>query len=264
MQGRHAEIGKQGLGLVAISYDPPETLKQFAESRKISFPLVSDPDSAIIRRFGLLNEQQDPRSRTFGVPHPGTFIVDRKGVVTARFFEDAYQERYTAAAILAARGVVASAAPVTAETAHLSVTASITDATVAPGERVSIDARIVPRRAVHVYAPGKHTYQVVQLVVDTAPWLRIHETTYPGSERYHFKPLDEQVDVYSKPFRLTRDVTILATQEAQKLLANMPTVVIEGAVEYQACNDRMCYLPSRVPFTFALRVKPLDRRPPKE
>ena len=43
----------------------------------------------------------------------------------------------------------------------------------------------------------------------------------PPSEIYHFKPLDERVEVYQKPFRLVQDVTILATPEAQKLLAGM-------------------------------------------
>jgi len=45
----------------------------------------------------------DPKSRTYAIPYPGTFIVDRKGVVS-RFFEDAYQERYTAATILNSLG----------------------------------------------------------------------------------------------------------------------------------------------------------------
>ena len=88
LQGRYEDIRKQGLGLVAISYDPPETLKKFADSRTVTFPLISDSGSTIIRRFGLFNEQQEPGTRTYGVPHPGTFIVNRKGVVTARFFED--------------------------------------------------------------------------------------------------------------------------------------------------------------------------------
>mgnify|MGYP003405467499 CR=1 FL=1 len=85
LQGRYEEIRKQGLGLIAISYDSPETLKKFADSRGISFPLISDSGSAIIRRFGILNEQQQPGTPSYGVPHPGTFIVDRRGVVTARF-----------------------------------------------------------------------------------------------------------------------------------------------------------------------------------
>ncbi len=198
------------------------------------------------------------------MPHPGTFIVNRGGVVQSRFFEDAYQERYTAATILATRGVAVSGAPVTTETSHVTVRASVTDTTVAPGERLSIVAEVSPRPSMHVYAPGKHSYQVVRLVVDAQPWLRVHETTYPASEIYHFKPLDERIAVYAKPFRLTRDVTIQATPEMQKALAGMPTIALTGALEYQACDDKLCYNPTRVPFTFTLTTKAIDRRPPGE
>jgi hypothetical protein len=224
--------------------------------------LIADPGSAIIRRFGILNEQQEPGTRSYGIPHPGTFIVDRKGVVTARFFEDAYQERYTAAAILAARGANPGGVAVSSDTTHLSMRATISDATVAPGERISIVVTITPRSTMHVYAPGKHDYRVVRLNIDSQPWLRAHEIRYPPSEIYHFKPLNERVEVYSKPFRLVQDVTILATPDVQKALAAMPTVTIEGALEYQACDDRICYNPARVPLRFTVALKPLDRRPP--
>jgi hypothetical protein len=262
LQSRYAEIRKQGLGLLAISYDPPETLKKFAESRGIAFPLISDAGSAIIRRYGLLNEQQDPTTRSYGIPHPGTLIVDRRGVVTARFFEAAYQERYTAAAILATRGLDPAAASVAVRTAHATVTAFVTDTSVAPGERIALVVQVTPGPRMHFYAPGKHTYQAVQVVVDPQAWLRVHDTAYPPSEIYHFKPLDERVEVFGKPFRLTRGITILATPEMQKLLAAMPTITITGALEYQACDDTLCYNPVRVPLTFTLTVKPLDRQPP--
>jgi hypothetical protein len=253
---------RQGLGLVAISYDPPETLKKFADSRGITFPLVSDRGSEIIKRYGILNDRQDPKTRSHGVPHPGTFIVDRKGVVKARFFEDAYQERYTAAAILATRGLDPDGTRAPARTDHLVVSASITDTSVAPGERIAIVLQVTPLPAMHLYAPGKHDYQVVRLVIDPQPWLRAHEATYPPSEIYHFKPLDERVEVYSKPFRLVRDLTILASPEMQKVLVEMPTITITGALEYQACDETTCYNPARVPVSFTLNVKPLDRRPP--
>jgi hypothetical protein len=260
LQGRYDELRKQGLGLVAISYDAPETLKKFADARGITFPLLSDRGSAIIRRYGLLNEQQEPGTRSHGIPHPGTFIVNRNGVVTARFFEDAYQERYTAAAILAARGVTPVGAVLNAETNHLTVSASITDALVAPGERISIVLTVTPRPGMHVYAPGKHGYRVVRVSVDPQPWLRAHEIRYPASELHHFKPLDERVESYSKRFRLVQDVTILAAPEIQKLLASAPTVTIAGALEYQACDEKICYNPARVPFSFTLTTKGLDRR----
>ena len=264
LQGRYEEIKKQGLGLVAISYDSPEMLKTFSDSRRITFPLIADPGSVIIKRYGILNGQQDPNGRSYGVPYPGTFIVDRKGVVTARFFEDAYQERYTAATILAAQGVDAAGASVRARSNHLTMRASITETSVAPGERVSLVVQVTPLPTMHLYAPGKHGYQVVRLVVDPQPWLRTHETTYPSSEIYHFKPLDERVEVYSKPFRVVRDLTILASPEMQKVLAEMPAVTITGALEYQACDDKVCYNPTRLLLSFTLTMKPLDRRPPDE
>jgi hypothetical protein len=262
LQGRYDDIRKRGLGLIAISYDSPDTLKRFADSRGIRFPLISDAGSAIIKRFGLLNDQHEPGSRSYGIPHPGTFVVDRKGVVTVRFFEDAYQERYTTGAILAAQGSNPGGSTVTAETQHLNMSASISDSTIAPGQRVSIVVTITPRRAMHVYAPGKHSYRVVELSIDSQPWLRAHETRYPASEIYHFKPLNESVEVYSKSFRLVRDVTILATPGIQKTLGTMPTVTIGGALEYQACDDKVCYNPARVPVSFTLATKALDRKPP--
>jgi AhpC/TSA family/Disulphide bond corrector protein DsbC len=263
LQGRYETIKAQGLGLVAISYDSPDTLKKFADSRGIAFPMISDPGSAIIRRYGLLNEAQDPKTRFYGVPHPGTFILDAKGIVTARYFEEAYQERYTAAAILATRGVDPAGGALTASTPHLSLQARISDTEqVAPGERLTIVLQVTPRSSMHVYAPGKHDYQVVRLTIDPQPWLRLHDTRYPEPEIYHFKPLDERVEVYSQPFRLTRDVTLLATPEAQKQLGALSTVTLTGALEYQACDDAICFNPARVPISFTLSLKALDRRPP--
>jgi hypothetical protein len=45
-----------------------------------------------------------------------------------------------------------------------------------------------------------------------------------------------------------QDVTILATPEIQKSLAVMPTISITAALEYQVCDDKVCYNPARVPF----------------
>ena len=141
------------------------------------------------------------------------------------------------------------------------MTATISDAEAAPGHRLTIVAQVAPQPAMHLYAPGRHDYQVVRLAIDPQPWLRSHDTVYPASEIYHFKPLDERVEVYSRPFRLLRDVTLLATPEMQRLLGSLPAVTITGALEYQACDDTVCFNPARVPFSFTVAVKPLDRKP---
>ena len=256
------EIQRQGLGLAAISYDAPEVLKKFADSRGITFPLISDRDSAIIKRYGLLNTTVEPGTRSYGIPFPGTFIVDRRGIVRSRHFEDAYQERNTVASLLVARGVTPFGPAMTVETPHLALTAAVSDDVVAPGERVSLVFEISPKPRMHVYAPGGHSYQVVRVLLDPQPWLRTHEMSYPASEIYHFTPLDERVEVYQKPFRLVQEVTLLATPEAQKLLGALDDVTISGRLEYQACDDKLCYAPQTVPIRWVLPVKRLDRRPP--
>jgi hypothetical protein len=40
----------------------------------------------------------------YGIPFPGTFLIDRAGEVTSRFFEEAYQERNTISTIMIALG----------------------------------------------------------------------------------------------------------------------------------------------------------------
>ena len=95
------------------------------------------------------------------------------------------------------------------------------------------------------------------------PWLKVHPIVYPASTIYHYKPLDERVEVFARPFRLRRDVTLLATQDAQKLLGAMTAATLSGTLEYQACDDHVCFNPVRVPVSFTIAVKALDRRPPE-
>ena len=54
--------------------------------------LLSDPDHAVIDRYGLLN-QQDPKGRP--IPHPTVFVIDRDGVVRWKFVEVDYKIRPT-------------------------------------------------------------------------------------------------------------------------------------------------------------------------
>ena len=86
------------------------------------------------------------------------------------------------------------------------------------------------------------------------PWMKVAATTYPPSEIYYFKELDEKVETYGKPFKLVQDVTVLTTPEAKKALAGSP-IKLSGRLEYQACDDKVCYAPTKIPISFDLTVK---------
>ncbi|MBI1956698.1 MAG: peroxiredoxin family protein, partial [Acidobacteria bacterium] len=84
MQQYSEEFRKQGLGVVAITYDSVEILADFAKRRSITFPILADPKSEIIRAFRVLNTAVPPGHMWYGVPYPGTYIVDQNGVVRSK------------------------------------------------------------------------------------------------------------------------------------------------------------------------------------
>jgi hypothetical protein len=249
------DLQKRGLGLAAISYDPPATLKAFADQRGITFPLLSDAGSATIKQYSLLNAEA--AGRFAGIPYPGTFVVDARGVVVTRSFEEAYQERASAASLLA-RG----AAPGTgvagqkADTRHLTLTASVSDPVVAPGTRFSLVIDVTPKPKMHVYSPEQTTYIPIALTLEPNEALKVHAPSFPKAETYVFEPLKETQLVFSRPFRIVQDVTVPFTPALRtRALQAGATLTITGTLRYQACDDTVCYLPATVPLTWKIPLR---------
>jgi peroxiredoxin len=259
LQGRIAALKAQGLGVALITYDSPAILADFARRRGITFPLLSDPGSPTIRAYGILNTTAAAGTRDYGIPFPGTFLLDRRGAVTSRFFEEAYQERNTVSTILIALGNAET--PRSArriQTDHLDITTYLSDHVVAPGSLFSVVFDITPEPGIHVYAPGAQDYRVVNVRLDPNPVLTLRPVQYPASETYHFKPLNERVPVFQKPFRLVQHVSVTAARERREELARVSSVTIRGTLEYQACDDRLCFPPRSIPVSYEVALRQLD------
>jgi peroxiredoxin len=256
LQGRVAELKRQGLSLVAVSYDAVPILADFSKRRGIAFPLLSDPGSATIKRYGILNTTvPETNQQSYGIPFPGTFMLNTQGVVTSRFFEQAYQERSTVGSIMARLGNNVDVHATTLSSPQLDLTSFSTDSTVAPGTQFALVLDVRPARGVHVYAPGVTGYTPIAFSVQPQPGLLTRGAQYPPSEHYHFKPLNEHVQVYQRPFRIVQDVLIDASPQAQTSLKDVTSMTIEGALSYQACDDKVCFTPQTVPLT----LRQLDR-----
>src|ERR1700735_1694627 len=93
-------LEKNGGGIAAVSYDSQEILRGFADQYGIGFLLLSDHDSAVIRRFGIFNSNIAPGLRAHGVPHPVDYLVAPDGVVIRKYFVENYQHRVTASAVV--------------------------------------------------------------------------------------------------------------------------------------------------------------------
>ena len=90
-----------GIGLVAITYDAPELQRAFAEEHGITIPILSDIDALSFKTLGILNPQYRPGDHHYGIPWPGTIVVDSDGLVVGKLFLEAYSSRVDAAAVLA-------------------------------------------------------------------------------------------------------------------------------------------------------------------
>ena len=118
-----------------------------------------------------------------------------------------------------------------------------------PGQRVVLTFDVFPRRGMHVYAPGSK-YKPIAITLRPHASLKASETVYPPASRYYFEPLNETVDVYDKPFRMMIEL-VAATASTG------PSMRLAGALDYQACDDRVCYLPESIPFEWTIRVQRL-------
>jgi len=196
-----------------------------------------------------------------GVPYPGTFILDPQGRVVERAFEENYRERSSATSILVKLGVQVE--PLRASTAsgrQVTVRVGTTDEQAAPGRRLTLIADVTPQPRMHVYSPEQTGYIPVSLSLDESVDVRpAAPPVFPPPGTYFFAPLNETVKVYDKAFRITQEVTLALTRELRQRAAARETLTMTGKLDYQACDDAVCYRPDSIPLAWTVRLIPFQQ-----
>jgi peroxiredoxin len=255
-------IRAQGFGLAAISYDSVAVLKNFAERRGITFPLLSDPESKIIRSFGILNEAAPRDSPFSGIPYPGTYIVDRAGVVMAKYFVDDFRERDTAAEILSKQfGITVDEARASAETKFFRLSTAASNELVHQGQHIALTLDLELKPKMHVYAPGiQGGYIPIDWKMAESAGFKAGAAEYPQARTIRLEAIQETVPAYLGHLRLTRDLVIGTDAQVKALMGNGNELVVEGSLRYQVCDDRECFLPATQPLKWVLHYEALDRQ----
>jgi hypothetical protein len=235
-----------------------EALRHFATARGLRFPLLADPSSQVIRRFGLAQDN--------GAAYATTFLVDGAGVVRERHTEDTILYRRTAASLLMHAGGRPAGA-VETRTDHFTLWTSSSNPVVGPGQRftLALDFELEPGH--HVYAPGvKGGYRPLRLDFKRPSRVeRVDPPQFPTPQPYVFLPLDETVPVFEGRFRVLVDVTMADTPVgwAQDRLddpAGYEPVTLAATLGYQVCSHTRCYPPGSLPLEFAVKLRPKDER----
>lgn len=227
-----------------------DVLAGFAEKYGIAYSLLSDEGSVVIRRLGLLNEQVQEhhavygiakRDDVYGVPYPGTFLLDERGVVTDKRFQDSYRERETGVGILES-GFGLESTPLgpeaRASAEGIAIRAYLDSDTYRSMQRLRLTVELVPEAGLHVYGrPVPEGYTPLSIDVAPIEGLEIGELEGPAPRPFRVEGLDEEFFVYEGRVRLALPLTFAQRTGDQ---------TVDVTLRYQACTTTDCHIPSAV------------------
>jgi len=258
------ELAANGFSLYAISNDPVEILGEFAAENGITYSLLSDADSSVIREFGIMNQLIEPdegRSmRWHGIAYPGTYFLDADGVVTDKDFHQHHARRSSGATVLAralGRPVeLAGEVEASAQNDELSINVGLSDDALRLEVISTLAVDVEIPDGLHAYAPGAPEQFSPLTVAIEGEGLRLGDARWPKSTSLEMADLGVTAPVYEGRVRV--EVPITVTSDIVRLGHEIATESLQVAVSItaQLCDEVSCGLPQQLSTTVDV---PLDR-----
>lgn len=269
LQEQIGEFEAAGIRVYGISYDPPEALESFSDRYGITYDLLADVGSVVIRRFGILNtliDPEDPRAGDFcGIPFPGTYVADEHGVVTEKFFSRHYATRESAGTILdkaLGKVLLHEEAPQADEQGErVKITGFLSDPDLKLEVVNTLYVRLQMAAGYHVYGdPLPEGFYPTRIAVQAAPGVRVGEPVYPPTQPREFEILGVTLNVYDGVTEIAVPVT--GTTELWGASETIGTngerqVELDVIVDYQVCSETICYSPQTAQLSIAAPVAAL-------
>jgi hypothetical protein len=105
-QARLDELTSLGLGVVALSVDPPERSRALAAQIGLSFMLLCDQAREVVAAYCLFNRKENG-----GIAYPATFVLDRDRTVRFRSLDRTVSRVDLSGLFAFLRGGIDGAAP---------------------------------------------------------------------------------------------------------------------------------------------------------
>jgi hypothetical protein len=248
-KSRHL-LEDRGVRIAAVSYDPQEILQTFAKKHDIRFPLLSDKDSAVIRRFGIFNANMASGLRAYGVPHPVEYLVSPDGTVIRKYFVPNYQHRVTASEVALREfgRTETGASSVTLSRGALAVRIGLSSATAFAGQRIGFFTQFQLEPGWHVYgAPLPESYIPTSVTFED-PKILTQSFELPRAQPKEIAALNEVLPIYTGAF-----------EGMGSLLLKFPLdggpAALSGKVHFQQCSEAVCEAPESIAFELKLMLE---------
>jgi hypothetical protein len=242
-----------------------DVLAGFAAKHSIEYPLLSDEGSKAIRALGLFNEHVyahhavygiPQQAHHWGVPYPGSFLLDEQGCVMQKRFEQSYRERETGVGVLeqgfGIKSVVHGAEART-HTEGVEIHAYLDSATYRFFQRLWLTVELTIAPGLHVYGqPVPESF--IPLATEVAPIAGVVVGTprFPPPHPYHSAGLDDDLFVYQG--KVTVSVPLTFTQEGEEQTVHV-------TIRHQACSATDCLRPSTITLSLSVQAADLIERP---
>ena len=266
LRDAHPKFEAAGIKIYAVSYDDREALAAFAEAQRIPFPLLCDVGSQVIRAYGILNTQVGPDEVPFyGIPFPGTYVLDESGVVVEKFFPRHIANRECADAVLESslgRILIGEDEPrATGGEDGIRITAAFHGGggTLKSGIRRRVVVRFELPEGLHIYGEPVPEGLVPATVTVHGPEGFIGEKMEaPPTTPLRLDEIDATLHVWSGTVDLA--VPVWANSKVIDVLDDHRDEIIrlEVEVRYQACSDTACLIPRTERFALEVPLAPLD------
>ena len=249
LQARLADYAAQGIAVFAISYDSVTVLAGFAEKYGITFPLLADEGSSVIRRLGHLSRQFAPDHANYGTAYPATYVLDADGIVAEKHIAASERERETAAGILESRfGGHASehGSETTAAGEYVAIRAYLDSPTYRQAQRLRLVVELEIADGWHVYGePIPDGYTPLSVTVDHIDGVTVGSLVVPEPQPFSVEGLDEQFVVHEGRVRAVVPLTFVEGAEDQ---------TVRATIRYQACSTTTCQPPTAHTVTLPVQV----------
>jgi len=241
-----------GAKLYVLSYDEADALADFKKAHGTTFTMLSDPDSEVIRSFGILNATiADDDHPWYGIPYPGVYITDSDGIIVEKFFENNFTVRPGPEQLLAAvRGEEVLLEERPDPVSEVSVDVDFVGDSLPVGISRQIVARFSLPEGMHVYGqPVPEGLVAASIELDEqVEGLVAYTPITPATRSMTLTGDGHTLEVYEGDVVLR--LPVAQNGRAMTKDEEGRWVSIAGRVRWQACDSEACGLPEEQTFNF--------------
>ena len=238
--------------MASISYDSPAVLARFADAHQITFPMLSDKDSAVIRRYGILNTNIPRTHKFYGIPFPGEYLVAPDGRVADKVFLPSFEDRATASEVLLKDfGIPSDSDAIEIRSDETRARIQLSDSSAFSGQELAVAANFSIKAGWHTYGQPLPTGYVPTAINFNDDMVVRQSFNFPKPTPIKFVALGVTLPAYTGDFKAIGKVLL-----REKLAAGEHKLA--GELRFQECDDQICKLPQTVRFEIPLAIEPIN------